>query len=189
MKILKKIAAAATALLIILNSFPVLAIKAYVNPDETTVSDIILPFTASIERLSTGDAVMGTVTDFPADANLVRTMYSTDGENFYPCTQDWDIHLLKTDDMGELSKLQKQVCLYANFEPLKSYLAGNLDRFYLKMHITVENGITYETIPVVIDRGAPQPVPENLTAGASFTHTMEVIHTDHSATTADTSLP
>ncbi|MCI8307241.1 MAG: hypothetical protein HFH14_04245 [Lachnospiraceae bacterium] len=177
MNISKKFAAAAALLIIIfIYSLPMLTAKAYESPDETAAS-VILPFTASIEYSSNGYVVMGTLTDFPSDARLVKTMYSTDGETFHPCMKDWDFHLLDTDDTGSFSKLQKQVCLYANFEPFKSYLQGSLDHFYVKLIITGENGAAYETIPVVIERGMPQPIPENLTAGASFTAAMAVIHT------------
>ncbi|MDE7063474.1 MAG: hypothetical protein K2O73_09565, partial [Lachnospiraceae bacterium] len=83
-----------------------------------------------------------------------------------------------TEDTGEPAKLQRQVCLYAGSEPLNSYLAGALDRFYLKLRLTLENGDIYETQTAIIDRGEPQTLPEELTPSAAFAPSVLVRETN-----------
>ena len=50
-----------------------------------------------------------------------------------------------------------------------------MDRFYLKLHITREHGITYETQAAVIERGGPQNIPDGITPAATFPSNMLVI--------------
>lgn len=71
--------------------------------------------------------------------------------------------------LDDLKALQNQKCLFDTHEPLTDYLAGRLDRFCLKLQITLENGITYETQAAVIDRGNPQLIPEEYSLSADFT--------------------
>ncbi|MDE7258438.1 MAG: hypothetical protein K2N77_04250, partial [Lachnospiraceae bacterium] len=103
------------------------------------------------------------------------TLYSLDGDICQEFREEWDIQLLNTEDPGDLSNLQTQTCLYDSFEPLKSYLAGALDRFYLKLRLTLKDGRTYESHTAVIDRGEAQPVPEGITLTASFAPSMGIL--------------
>lgn len=142
--------------------------------------DIPLPdeapmFCANIEYSWEGYVVKGTFTEFPDNLNHIHTLYSLDGDIWQECREEWDLQLLGTEDPGDLSQLQTQICLYDSFEPLKSYLAGSLDRFYLKLRLTLKDGRTYESQTAVIDRGEPQPVPEGITLTASFAPSMRVL--------------
>lgn len=125
-----------------------------------------------------GYIVMGTFTKFTAGITNIQPMYSLDGQSYLPCEDiDWELQY-NPKDAGELQKLQNQICLFSNMEPLKSYLDGTLDRFYLKLCITNENGINYETQAAVIDRGTVQPLPEEISAGLMFSSSMLVRKTD-----------
>ncbi len=142
--------------------------------------DIPLPdeaplFCANIEYSWEGYVVKGTFTEFPDDISHIHTLYSLDGDIWQECLEEWDLQLLGTEDPGELSQLQTQTCLYDSFEPLKSYLAGTLDRFHLKLRLTMKDGRAYESQTAVIDRGEPQPVPEGITLTASFAPSMRVL--------------
>lgn len=184
MQIHKKLSAALAALLIMLNGLPVSAMDTQTLPanniafDEETdvsVSDSAPSFSAKIETSFEGYIVKGTFKDFTPDTILVQPIYSLDGENYMECDKNWDLSELGTDDERKLVKLQNQICLYSNFEPLKSYLAKKLDCFYLKLRITKADGTICDTQPAVIDRGSPQPIPEGLTASAAFSSNMAVI--------------
>lgn len=139
------------------------------SPDEAPA------FSARIEYSWMGYVVKGTFTEFPADISQIRTLYSLDSEIWQECGEEWDLCLLGTTDPAELAKLQTQICLYDNFEPLKSYLENTLDRFYLKLRLTMKSGNTYESQTAVIDRGAVQPVPEGITLTASFASSIGII--------------
>lgn len=169
MKIHQKLTAALAALLIIFNSIPIFA-----KEPDVPAFDEEPAFDANIEYSFQGYVVKGTLSEFPPNAILIQTLYSLDGETYQVCEEPWDLHLLSTEDTGEPAKLQRQVCLYAGNEPLKSYLAGALDRFYVKLHLTLENGDTYETQTAVIDRGEPQMLPDRLTPTATFAPSMLV---------------
>lgn len=147
---------------------------------ESEEPDIPLPdeaplFCANIEYSWEGYVVKGTFTEFPDDISHIRTLYSLDGDIWQECREEWDLQLLGTEDPAVLSKLQTQTCLYDSFEPLRSYLAGSLDRFYLKLRLTMKDGRVYESQTAVIDRGEPQPVPEGITLSASFDSTMGIL--------------
>lgn len=162
---------------IMLNGFPVYAKETQALPEKTTVLNEAPAFYAKIEYSFQGYIVKGSFTEFTPDTTLVQPLYSLDGENYQVCGENWDLDQLGTEDEDIQKKLQNQICLYSNFEPLKSYLAEELDLFYLKLRITRENGITYETQPAVIDRGAPQPIPEGLSPGAQFSPAMSILET------------
>lgn len=135
---------------------------------ETEEADKTVPneapaFDPYIEYSPEGFVVKGTFTEFLPETSLVRPLYSLDGEVWQFCQVTWD-----ADDLKWLQNQTYFNCLYSNHEPLTSYLAGQLDRFYLKLQITLENGITYETQAAVIDRGSPQPIPEELHPVATF---------------------
>lgn len=147
---------------------------------ESEEPDIPLPdeaplFCANIEYSWEGYVVKGTFTEFPDNLSHIHTLYSPDGDIWQECREEWDLQLLGTEDPVELSHLQTQICLYDSFEPLKSYLAGTLDRFHLKLRLTLKDGRTYESQTAVIDRGEPQPVPEGITLTASFAPSMRVL--------------
>lgn len=144
------------------------------SSDETTENAMAAPvetptFTAHIEYSPQGYVVVGTFTDFLPGTCLVRPMYSSDEETWHACQTTWDLHWLGSEAPDDLKALQNQKCLFGTHEPLTDYLAGRLDRFCLKLQITLENGITYETQAAVIDRGEPQPLPEEYSLNADFT--------------------
>lgn len=152
--------------------------------EDAIADDLLLPapkeavpeeapaFSARIEYSFEGYVVKGTFTEFPPDIIHVLPMYSLDGETWQECSDEWDLQYLDTEDPEILAKLQNQICLYASFEPLNSYLAGTLDCFYLKLRLTKENGTTYESQTTVLNRGNPQPVPEEITLTAAFIPSM-----------------
>lgn len=124
------------------------------------------PFHAAVEYYSHGYYIVkGTFTEFLPDTASVHSMYSLDGENWQLCDRALDLDL------------QTLICLYGSEEPLKSYLDEELDSFYLKLHITRENGETYETQPALIERGVPQPISEEISLIANFPPTMRVRET------------
>ena len=177
MKIHRMLTALFAALTILLIGSPVHAQNTWALPEKTEVSCETPAFYASIEYSFEGYIVKGTFTDFAQDTSLVQPRYSLDGKNYQDCGVNWNLQNLGTEEEGILAKLQNQTCLYSNNEPLKSYLAEELDSFYLKLRITRKNGITYETLPAFIDRGGPQPIPEGLIPGAGFSPAMSVIET------------
>ena len=126
-------------------------------------------FSARIEYFGgQGYLARGTFTEFLPDTSLVQPLYSLDGETWQPSLAAWNLQWLGKDAPDDQRMLQNQTCLFGAHEPLASYLAGALDRFYLKLQITLENGMTYETQAAVIDRGAPRPVPEKYEPAADF---------------------
>ncbi len=131
-------------------------------------------FSARVEYSPQGYVVKGTFTEFTSDMVLVQPMYSLDGESYLPCGECWNLPLYDPEakSMPENENLQNQLCLYSNSEPLKSYLAGELDLFYLKLCITRENETSYETQTAVIDRGSPQPLPEEISVSAIFDYSV-----------------
>ncbi len=126
-------------------------------------------FSARIEYFGgQGYLVRGTFTEFLPDTSFVQPLYSLDGETWQPSPAAWNLQWLGKDSPDDRRMLQNQTCLFGAHEPLASYLAGSLDRFYLKLQITLGNGMTYETQAAVIDRGAPRPVPEKYEPAADF---------------------
>lgn len=126
-------------------------------------------FSARIEFFhGQGYQVRGTFTEFLPDTSLVQPLYSLDGAVWQVGRLTWDLgHLDDTTPEGR-NALQNQHCFLGNEEPLSSYLAGELDRFYLKLQITLRNGITYESRTAVIERGDPQPIQDGYTPDADF---------------------
>ena len=127
-----------------------------------------------------GYTVIGTFMDFTPDIIQIQTLYSLDGENWKTGTEDWNLFNLGTDDEGKLYDLQNQPCLFNIHEPLKSYIAGETDRFYLKLLITKKNGLSYETQSAVIERGGLQPIPEGTECRALFSSDIAVRESDPS---------
>lgn len=130
-------------------------------------------FRANIEWSPQGYIVKGTFTEFPPDISRAETLYSLDAETYQDSGEEWDITNWScgpwTDwDEADLEKFHNQTCLHSNTEPLKSYLAGKLDRFYVKLRLTRENGIIYETRGTVIERRSTMPVPDEMTPYAVF---------------------
>lgn len=199
MKIRRKLLTASAALSIMVTIFPWLTVRASgaaqattqdsvsmcdempsqepapVEENDTPASDEPPMFTAGIKYSPQGYVVMGTFTEFLPDTSFVQPIYSLDGETYQPCGINWDLYLLHSEYADKQAKLQNQICLYDSNEPLKSFLAGELDRFFLKLSLTRENGITYETQAAVIDRGSPQPVPEDITLAARFASSVLVL--------------
>lgn len=136
-------------------------------------------FHANIEWSSQGYIVKGAFTEFPPDISRAETLYSLDGETYQASGEEWNITNWSdgswTDwNEADLEKFQNQICLHSNTEPLKSYLAGELDRFYVKLRLTSENGVTCETQGAVIERGNPMPVPDEINAHAVFAPSIRV---------------
>ena len=177
MKYTKKTAVALAALLIMLNGFPAYAMGYTGIAGKNTSLDETPTFCAEIEYSSQGYILKGTFTESTPDTSLVQPLYSLDGKNYQTCGETWDLCLLDAEDEDTLAKPQNQIRLFSNCEPLKSYLAEEFDCFYLKLCITREDGITYETQPAVIDRGKPQPIPEELIPGAKFSPDMSILET------------
>lgn len=184
MKIRLKFVTAFFVLLLMPIGFSVFTVKAEqlyeeaeTAPDNVSMSEIPVPddappFHAVIEYTFEGYVIKGTFTEFPDDISQVRTLYSLDGKIWQECGEAWDLNQTGADDSDKPEKLQTQICLYSSFEPLKSYLAGTLDLFYLKLRLTKQNGLTYESQAAVIDRGEPQPIPEGITLTAAFAPSM-----------------
>lgn len=140
------------------------------NEPETPAADKKPGFSASLTHCSEGYVVKGCFTEFLPDTTLVQPQSSLDGENWQDCGVDWNLSCLGNDDY--LYELQNQICLYERFEPLKSYLAGELERFYLRLRIATESGMNYETEAAVIERRETMPLPEEITISASFAPAM-----------------
>lgn len=139
------------------------------------VPDTAPPFHAHIE-FRMGYAVIGTFTDFTPDITLIQPLYSLDGSNWQASVRnhDWNLYDLCTDDEYRIHGLQNQTCLFNADEPLKSYIEGEIDRFYLKLRITKQNGLSYDTQPATIERGGLQPLPESTERRAWFSSDIAV---------------
>lgn len=130
-----------------------------------------LAFSANVEYSFEGYHVMGTFTEFPTDIIHIQLLCSQDNKTYHECGIERNLKDIISESIVEKKRL---ICLYSNMEPLKSYLEGSLDRFYLKLRLTKENGVICETQTALIDRGALQPLPEELTLGAAFPSNMLV---------------
>ena len=125
-------------------------------------------FEAYLEYSPQGWSVKGVLKDFADDIVLVQPMCSTDGETYRDCGVEWNLQWLGSEDESNLAALQNQRCLYFSDEPLKSYIAKELKRFYIKLRIVREGGITYETQAAIIERGELQTVQEEFDVSAKF---------------------
>ena len=124
-----------------------------------------LTFSACVEYSSQGYCVIGTLSDFPSDIILIQSLYSQDNKTYHECGVEWNAYDIKALHIADTKQV---ISLFSDKEPLKSYLEGSLDCFYLKLRLTKENGIIYETQTALIDRGTPQPLPAELTLVARF---------------------
>lgn len=124
-------------------------------------------FDAYIEYSPQGYVVMGTFTEFSPDISSIRPWYSLDGENWHLSGTEWDLNWNDEDEKARIRR-QTQICLYSNYEPLRSYLSGKRNRIYLKLCVAREDGSTFETQTAILERGAPQPLPEDFSASARF---------------------
>ncbi len=188
MKTQQRLAAISAAAFILSGSFPIPAAGAGHVPEDTSLSEYAAesedvtdyplpdeapPFHAHME-FRMGYTVIGTFTDFTPDITRIQTLYSLDGENWQTCGGDWNLFNLGSDNEYLLAGLQNQPCLLSNQEPLKSYIAGEIDRFYLKLRITKKNGLSYETQSDSIERGSLQPIPEGAERRACFSSAIAV---------------
>lgn len=184
-----KFTAALTALLILWCSYPVFAaeieLSPEIPPEEAVAAPEILPeasqepdmlppseapaFDIDLVYSFEGYVVKGTFSEFTDDINQIHTLYSLDGESYQECGEEWRL------PAPEESFQQTQICLYDTFKPLKSYLEGTIDSFYLKLCLTLKNGNTYESQTAFIDRGESQSVPEGITFSAWFAPSVGVI--------------
>lgn len=131
-------------------------------------------FDAYIIFSSQGYLVKGIFKEFTPDIARIQPQYSLDGKIYHTCGVEWDLNSLGSEDPEKITYMQDQTCLYQSHEPLKNYLSGEIDRFYLKLCLTHEDGTTLVTRPSVIDRGALQPLPEGINLIATFTSSMSV---------------
>lgn len=130
-------------------------------------------FSAHIEYFhGQGYVVKGNFTEFLPNTSLVQPLYSLEGEVWQSCPETWNLQCLNSENADELKQLQNQICLYGTHEPLAGYLTGQLNRFFMKLQITLDSGIAYETQSAVIDRGGPQPLPEEFNPVAIFVPAM-----------------
>lgn len=181
MKIWIKFAAVA-CLLVAMGILGNFTVKADDMPDDTTaeistevnttaesgILDETPMFQACLEYSPQGWIVKGSLKNIADDTILIQPMCSEDGETYRECGQEWSLQWLCSEDESELAKLHNQRCLYGTEEPLKSYLAKDLDRFYIKLRVVREGGIAYETQTAIIDRGERQPVPAGVNVAAIF---------------------
>lgn len=188
MKTQQRLAAISAAAFILSVSFPIPAAGAGQVPEDTSLSeyeaepedaaDYPLPDEAPPFHVHTefrmGYTVIGTFTDFTSDITRIQTLYSLDGENWQTCGGDWNLFNLGSDNEYLLAGLQNQPCLLSNQEPLKSYIAGDIDLFYLKLRITKKNGLSCETQSDSIERGSLQPIPEGTERRACFSSAIAV---------------
>lgn len=150
------------------------------EPEETNEPDTPLPgeapvFRATLESTFEGYVVRGHFTEFPPDISRIQPLCSLDGETWRECGVEWDLRRLGDKDPGSLALLENQICLYSSFEPLKSYLAGTVDRFSLKLRLTLKNGAAYESTEAVIERGGVRPLPDGITLSARFAPSVRVL--------------
>lgn len=180
MRIRQKLTAALTAALLLFHISPLSYVCAG-QPETDTLPDPAMEegedspsfrdpplFRSHIEYTGQGWVVIGSTAGLTPDIIRIQPLYSLDGVSYQTSGNDWNLQWLGTEDPSELESLHNQTCLYPHREPLKSYLAGTCSRFYLKLLITKENGLSYETQTAVIEQGSPQPVPEGMTVIAKF---------------------
>ena len=122
---------------------------------------------AQVGRLGVSYAVRGTFTDVTPGISQIYPLYSLDGETWHQI--DYELIL------EENEKLENAFMGILEFdEPLNRYVAGEIDCFYVKLHITKQNGCSYESSPAVIDNTDLQPVPGEITCSAYFSPAMVV---------------
>lgn len=146
----------------------ILSIPLYHASDIKAETADIPSFHAYIEYSFQGYLVKGTFTEFTPDITNIRPLCSLDGKTYHSCGVEWELDSKKT------AHLENQICLYHSYEPLKNYLEGEIDRFYIKLRLTYKDGTTLATKPAVIDRGTIQPLPEDLNPIATFPSSMSV---------------
>lgn len=173
MKIQLKLMTVLTVLIIIVSGVPTFTARA--KEEGPQVSGEVPLFRACLEYSFEGYVVKGSLTERIPDLRQVQPMYSLDGQTWQPCGVEWNLHQFPMGNSYKLTDLQNQICLYDSMEPLKSYLAGRRDRFYLKLCATGGNGAVCETNAVVIERTTVQQVPEEITFAAAFAPAMCVI--------------
>ena len=152
-------------------------------PNETDfpVPDEAPAFHARIE-FRMGYTVTGTFKDFTPDITRIFPLYSLNGENWQAIDKNyWNLYNLNTDNEDKLKELQNQTCLFGTDEPLKSYVEGKTDRFYLKLRIIKRNGLSFDTQSAVIERGSLQPLPEGTNCRALFSSSIAVRESDPAA--------
>ncbi len=136
--------------------------------EETAEQDGVKAFAACVEYSPQGWMVAGTFRDFTPDTVLVQPMCSLDNETWSDCGQKWDLRWLGSQNEEERAALYRQRCLYDSEEPLKSYLAKERDRFYIRLRVVRADGTACETEPAVIERGEARPVPAEYEVSARF---------------------
>lgn len=143
-----------------------IVLLADILPQKAVADEIEAPaFHAYIDFDGQGYTVMGEAT-FPADTCRVQNLYSLDGIHYEVYHREWVMPGPITGSVASGSAISgsaiqvPQICLQANDAPLRNYLDGTLDRFYLKLLITREDGTTYESEAALIERNRePQLIP------------------------------
>lgn len=158
--------------LLIILALLILAAIFHPTPEIHAEEPDIPSFDAYIAYSPQGYIVKGTLTQFTADISQIQPLFSLDGKNYHICGVEWDLGSSNSEDPDKPANLRDRLCLYHSQEPLKNYLDGEIDRFYLKLRLTYKDGTTLETKTSVIDRGTLQPLPENVHLIATFASCM-----------------
>lgn len=128
-------------------------------------------FKACIEHDGQGYYVYGTFAVSASDLAAIQLLYSLDGEAYTVCGLDLKLPAAKEN---EPKSMQNQFFLRPFAEPFKSYIDKAIDCFYLKLRFIRKDETAFESQTVSIDRGKPQPLPEEITSAATFASSMSV---------------
>ncbi len=136
---------------------------------EEKMTGAVPSFHAHLTKKVGAYTVVGTLSDLTPDMTQIETLYSLDGETWHVAFGgDWNLMYLDWNDESGLESWKSQPCLYDLYEPLKSYIAGKTDYFYVKLKITKKNGVSFETQSAVIEHGGLLPIPEGTERYAVF---------------------
>lgn len=156
------------------SALPVLATV----PEYTTQLPEQPSFEVSVTLDPDGYKAWGTLGTIHPDTARIRPVYSLDGDVYQAVSEDtgmdWLLDGLDAADDETLTRLRTQPCLMGNDEPLKSYIAEELDRFFLRLEITLQNGVTYDSAPALVERETSQPPSDNIVIHPVFPRTMRV---------------
>lgn len=125
-------------------------------------------------------SLVGHFSDFAPNVAQIRPTYSWDGVHYqYPDSEFptvWDQYYMGNPDKRDW--LEHQVIGRADEEPLRSFLSGAQDSFYVRLEITTEDLQVYHSQPARYSRSARQPLPEYLAPRVSFGFDFLVIDED-----------
>lgn len=133
-----------------------------VPPPPTAAVDQIAPqevpiapaFSAELSFAWDGWGLYGTLEAITPEMTAVIPCYSLDGDTYV--SEAYNAWQLDPDDPD----LLRQQCFWPMEPPLREYLSGEIDQFYLKLQITYADGSTADTRSVHFQREGPAPLPE-----------------------------